>query len=118
MRKGKKQPPPPDLTHVSTEDSVDNTMMDLLLEMSSQMQVMEEFVAQHNNPILIGNQGQIPERRRDNAQLDDAAATSSARFAAGHLESSCTIAPRIADGRVPETVRGSWPSSSGKLHCE
>ena len=66
MRKAKKQPPT-DQTPVTARDTVDNTMMDLLLDMSNRMQAMEEFVAQHNNPTLTGNQCPIPERSRYHA---------------------------------------------------
>ena len=76
-RKAKKQPPPPDQTPVTTRDTIENTMMDLLLDMSSPMQAMEDFLAQHNHPTLTGNQGLILDRSSDHTRLDDAATVSS-----------------------------------------
>ena len=90
--KAKNQPPPPDQTPIAIRDTVDNTMMELLLDMSSRMQAMEEFVAQHNHPTLMGNRGPIPDRSSDHAQLNDAATNSSTWVAAGCLMSSGTIA--------------------------
>ena len=78
-------------------------MLDLLLDMSSRMEAMEEFVAQHNFPCLTVNQSLIPE---SSSHHHDGAATSSRSWvAAGHLESSWTITPRDVYGYIPETVR-------------
>ena len=79
--------------------------MDLLLDISSHMQAMEEYVSQHNPHTLMGNQGSIPERSSVHDCLDEATAPSSARAAAGSLDSSSTITPRVTDAIVPETVR-------------
>ena len=76
-------------------------MMDLLLDMSSQMQAMEEYVFKHSQHTLTGNQGSIPERSSIHTHLDDA----TAEAAASGPDSSSTIAPRVIDVLVPETVR-------------
>ena len=76
--------------------------MELLLDMSGQMQAIEEFVARHSNPTLTRNQSPIRERSHDHAQLDGTATTSSARVPTGCMESSGTIAPRVADEHVLE----------------
>ena len=70
-------------------------MMELLLDMSSQMLAMEKFVVPHNHPTSMGNQGPIPDTSGNHPRLDDAATASSARVAAGG--SSGTIAPSVAD---------------------
>ena len=74
-RSAKKQATPRDLTPASSQNNVDSTMMDLLLDMSSQMQAMEEYVAQHSQHTLTGNQGSIPERSSVHTRPDDASAT-------------------------------------------
>ena len=66
--------------------------MGILLDISSQMQAMEEYVAQQTPINLTGNQGPIMDTSRDHARLDVKATTSSARVAAGHLGSAGTIA--------------------------
>ena len=81
-------------------------MMELLLDMASQMQAMEDYVSQNSLHPLAGNQVSIPERSSAHDRLDDATtAPSDPRAAAGGLNSSGTIAPKIADVLVPETVR-------------
>ena len=97
MKKAKKQPPP-------ARDTVDNTMLDLLLDMSSRMPAMEEFVAQHNNPTLTGNQGPIQERSSDHTRLDDTTTISNAQVAAG-MRTRGTFTLKVADDHVPETAR-------------
>ena len=79
--------------------------MDLLLDMSSRMQAMEEYASQHSQHSLTGIQGSIPERSSIHARPDAATATSSARAAAACLDRSSTIASRVTDEQVPETVR-------------
>ena len=71
-----------DLTPASSVNNVDNAMMDLLLDMSSQMQTMEEYVSQHSQHTLMGNQDSIPERSSVHNCLDDAAVPSGARAVA------------------------------------
>ena len=90
-------------------------MMDLLLDMSSRMEAMEEFMSQHNVPHLMGNLGLIPEGSSDLAQHDGAVGSISTCVVAGHLESSLTITLREAEGHVPEMRRrrmGRYHSSS------
>ena len=65
--------------------------MNILLDMSSRMQVMEEYVAQQNPINLTGNQGPILDMRGDHARLNAATTTSSARVAASHMGSAGTI---------------------------
>ena len=104
-RRAKKQATPWDLNPASPENNADSTMMDLLMDMSCQMQAMEEYVSQHNQHSLMGNQGSIPERSSIHARPDDATAASGTQAAAGCLDSISTIAPRVTDEQVPETVR-------------
>ena len=99
-RRAKKQATPRDLTPASPFNNVD-----LQLDMSSRMQAMEEYVSQHSQYTLPGNQDWILERSCEHDRLDDAASASGARAAAGGLDSSNTIAPRVADALVPKTVR-------------
>ena len=113
-RRSKKQPPPPYQIPISDRETGDNAVMDLLLDMSSRMEAMEEFVAQHTLPHLTGNQGPIPERRHDHTQHDGAATSSSAHVAAGCLEGSGTITPKDAKGHIPEMVRRLWPDAPGR----
>ena len=103
MKRAKKQPPPPDQAPSTSWDAVDNTMMDLLLDMSSQMQTMGKFVAKQNPLTPTGIQGSIPYMSGDHTQLDDAATTSSTQVAADYLETSGTIATPL--------------SSNGSLGC-
>ena len=56
-RKFKKQPPPPDQTPISSRETGGNAVVDLLLDISSQMEAMEEFVSQHTLPQSNGEQG-------------------------------------------------------------
>ena len=104
-RRTKKQSTPRNLTPTSPGNSVDNTKMDLLLDMSSRMQAMEEYVSQHSQHTLTGNQGSIPERNSVHARLDNAAAPSCTGAAADGWDRSSTIAPRVTDELVPEMVR-------------
>ena len=78
MKKSKKHPPPPDQTPISGGETGGNSMMDLLMDMSSRMEAMEEFMSQHNLP-----QGPIPKGSSDQARHDGAAGSSSAWFATG-----------------------------------
>ena len=57
MKRAKKQPPTPDQAPPTVLDMVDNTMMDMLLDMLSWMQAMEEYVAQQNTINHMVNQG-------------------------------------------------------------
>ena len=104
-RRAKKQATPRDLTPIFPRNNVDSTMMDLLLDMSSLMQAIEEYMAQHSQHTLTENQGSIPERSSVHTCTDDSSTASSARDVAGCLDSSSTIAPRVTDELVPETVR-------------
>ena len=107
-RRAKKQATPRDPTPALPGNNVDNTMMDLLLDMFSRMQAMEEYVAQHSQLNSMGNQGSMPERSSVHAHPDNATAsttTSGTRAAAGCLDSSSSIAPSVTDELVPETVK-------------
>ena len=73
--------------------------MELLLDMSNRIQVMKEFVAQHT---LTVNNGPILKRSCDHARLDGTTTTTSTRVATGCMESSGTIALRVADEHVLE----------------
>ena len=78
MKRATKQPSALDQAPHTALDMIDNTMMDILLDMSSQMQAMEEYVAQQNPINLMGNEGPTLDMSGDHAQLD--ATTSSARL--------------------------------------
>ena len=58
---------------------------------------MEEYVAQQHPFSHTGNQGPILDTSGDHAQLDSAATSSSARIAAGHVGTTGTTAPWMAD---------------------
>ena len=77
MKRAMKQPPTPDQDPPTASHMVDNTMMDILLDMSSQMQVMEEYVAQQNPINLTGNQGHILDMSTHHARLEASGTTSS-----------------------------------------
>ena len=55
--------------------------------------------------ISWGNQGPILDTSTDHARLDVSSSTCSTWVAAGRLETSVTIAPRVADDIVPEMAR-------------
>ena len=105
MKRAMKQPHIPDQAPPTASDMVDNTMMDILLDMSSWMQAMEVYVAQQNPLTHMGNQGSFLDMSRDRAHLDPATTTSSARVAAGHVGSSGTIALWMTDDIIPEMAR-------------
>ena len=100
MRKSKKHPSPPDQTPISGRETGGNTMMDLLLDMSSQLEAMAHTL---HHP--MGNLGPIPKGSSEQARHDGTAGSSSTQVVAGHLESSLTIILREAEGHVPELVR-------------
>ena len=93
MKRATKRPTTPDQAHPTASDMVDNTMMDILLDMSSRMKAMEEYVAQQHPFSHTGNQGPILDTSVDHAQLDAASTTSSAQVAVDHMESAGTAAP-------------------------
>ena len=93
MKRATKQPPTPYQAPPTALDMVDNTMTDILLDMSSLMQAMEEYVTQKNPITHTGNQGPILDTSVDHAQLDAASTTSSAQVAVDHMESAGTAAP-------------------------
>ena len=64
---------------------------------------------------LTGNQGPILDTSGNHAWLDVSATTSSTWVAAGWLETSGTISPRVADDIVAETGKkgaGQMPQAS------
>ena len=99
-RRAKKQATPHELTPTLVGNNVDNNMMDLLLDMSSWLQAMEEYMAQHSQHNSTGNQGSIPERSSVHACTNNAT-----KAAAVGLDSSSTITLRVTDELVPDTVR-------------
>ena len=105
MKRAMKQPPTPDQVPPTASDMVDNTMMDLLLDMSSWMQAMEEYVAQQKTLTHMGNQGPVLDMSRDRARLDVPTTTSSARVSAGHVGSAGTITPWMADDMNADRAR-------------
>ena len=79
--------------------------MELLLDLSSKMEAMEEFMAQHNQPLITDNQGSIPEGCSDQALLDSAVGSNRSPVATGGLERSLTINLMEAQAHVPEMMR-------------
>ena len=68
-------------------------MVELLLDTSSQMHAMEEYVTRHE------------QADHNQALRDDAVRRSSLRLTARHVGRSLEITLREKDGHIPETVR-------------